>query len=452
VDSEQRMAALIQAGMNVARINCSHGNWEQRARWIKWLRQHSAELSPIAVLVDLQGPKFRIGDLVQPFHVTTGQKVTIGAVGDIPVKQPEILNAIKVGSRILLGDGEIELRVSSQQENQFIAESVSEGTVTSRQGITVVGTAFACYVLTPQDKDDIAEACRAGADYIALSYVHCASDMSRLKEEVSKHSKDIRLCAKIETKAALEDIEAIVANSDAVMVARGDLGLQMDIEEVPLAQKKIIRVCREKGRPVITATQMLESMIHAPRPTRAEATDVANAVLDGTDALMLSGETAIGEFAIEAVQYMSRIAERAESLIEPNAGLAEFCQRKAESIDHTEAVAHGVAQLAGLIHPQAIVTSTTSGRTAILVSKFRPRGPILCAAWSAKVQAQMALVWGVETALVPLPQTTDEQIASAVAAFVKHKRLKAGDQVIVSAGIPPGKAGNTNLILVHTVK
>src|SRR2546421_4725996 len=307
VDSEGKIAALIESGMNVARLNCSHGDWDQRRRWIEWVRRNSPDFAPIAVLVDLQGPKFRVGNLPNPLKLQAGQEIALGPAGDMPIPQAEVLRSITTGSRLLLGDGDIELRVISQGGNAFHATVVSGGTITSRQGITVVGTTFQCDVLTPQDLNDISEACKSGADYIALSYVHCASDMTLLRQEVSKHSHDIRICAKIETRAALDNIEEIVQISDAIMVARGDLGLQMDIEEVPLAQKKIIRICRQLGKPVITATQMLESMIHAPRPTRAEATDVANAVLDGTDALMLSGETAIGNFPIQAVDYMSRV-------------------------------------------------------------------------------------------------------------------------------------------------
>ena len=453
VDSEHQTKQLIEAGMNVARINCSHGDWSQRERWIEWIRKHSRQLAPVAILVDLQGPKFRIGDLPNgELPLRAGEEITVGKSGQIPITQPEILRTLKKGSRVLLGDGDVELRVDTTGNNQFECCSVSGGTVKSRQGVTVVGQSFECEVLTKQDLVDIRKACELGADYIALSYVHSGSDIDLLREKVSHHNAYVRLCAKIETKAALKNIEQIASRSDAVMVARGDLGLQMDIEEVPLAQKRIIQVCREQGRPVITATQMLESMVRAPRPTRAEATDVANAILDGTDAVMLSGETAAGEFPIEAVRYMSRIAEKAETLLShpPEGGFQSATRNN--NIDHTEAVAHGVAQLSELLKPKAIVTSTSSGRTAILVSKFRPSAPIFCAAWNRKVQAQMALVWGVETALVELPRTTDEQIASAVGAFVAQKRLKANDRVIVSAGIPPGTSGNTNLILVHTVK
>lgn len=452
VDSETRIRGLISAGMNVARLNCSHGDWTSKKRWIEWVRQHSPAVGPVGILADLQGPKFRIADLPGGKRdIGPGTEVTLGPNqgAEVPLRQPEILRTLKKGARVLLGDGDIELRVMSSDGGNYLCRAVSGGTVRSRQGVTVVGQSFECEVITKKDCGDIRAACEAGADIIALSYVHTASDVAKLRDEVGKHNVYVRLCAKIETRAALKNIEEIVAASDVVMVARGDLGLQMNIEEVPLAQKHIIAECRKQGKPVITATQMLESMMHAPRPTRAEATDVANAVLDGTDALMLSGETAAGEFPLESVAYMSRIASKAESLL-PKYLRAPECDIL--RLSHTEALAQAVAALSDEVRPRAIVTPTTSGRTAILISKYRPCVPILCAAWNKKVQAQMALSWGVEAIAVELPRTTDEQIANAVNGFVLHKRLKGGDLVILSAGVPPGTAGNTNMILFHTVK
>jgi pyruvate kinase len=455
VGTEEKIKELIEAGMNVARINCSHGDWKDKCQWIEWVRKHSPKIGPVAILADLQGPKFRIGDVQGGvFEVHAGQHLTLGPQGEcnVLVKQKEILKTLKKNAKILLGDGDVELKVLSEENGQFTCSAISGGAIKSRQGVTVVGESFECEVITAKDMEDIREASKAGVDFVALSYVHSADDMDQLRKHATAHNAYVKLCAKIETRAALKNIEEIVDKSDCIMVARGDLGLQMDIEEVPLAQKLIIRKCREKGKPVITATQMLESMMHAPRPTRAEATDVANAILDGTDAVMLSGETAAGQFPIEAVRYMSRIAVKAETLLHTETALTEFHPQRHGKVDHTEAVAHSVAQLAGFLKPKAIVTSTTSGRTAVLVSKFRPSIPIYCAAWNKKVQTQMAIVWGVEAVQIDLPRTTDEQIANAISAFVKEKRLKANDRVIVSAGVPPGIAGNTNMILVEIVK
>jgi pyruvate kinase len=305
--------------------------------------------------------------------------------------------------------------------------------------------------ITDKDREDIKEACAVGVDFIALSYVHSAADMLDLRTEVAKYDGGVRLCAKIETREALKELAQIMEASDVIMVARGDLGLQMDVEDVPMAQKKIIEGANRAGIPVITATQMLESMVVNPRPTRAEATDIANAVLDGTDAVMLSGETAAGDHPIEAVEYMSRIAETAEASIKGERSLEEFCLPGHEPT-RTEAVAHSAAQLAASVKPKAILTTTTSGQTARLVSKFRPKTPILCATWNRKTLHQMAMVWGVEAILVPPPTTTDDIVAHAFEGFVKKKRLKHDDLVIITAGIPAGIPGHTNLILMEVVK
>jgi pyruvate kinase len=286
-----------------------------------------------------------------------------------------------------------------------------------------------------------------GVDYIALSYVKSASDRLELRRLVDQYDPGIRLVAKIETKEALRDIDQILQASDVVMVARGDLGLQLPIEDVPVAQKRIIARANAMGKPVITATQMLESMIVNARPTRAEATDVANAILDGTDAVMLSGETAAGQYPVEAVKTMARIAEKAESLGQDEAPRPAPVKNQ----DCTEAVAHAAVEVAESLRARAIVTSSTSGATPRWVRKFRPDVPILCATWDERVQRQLAMVGGVMAALIPSPETTDEAIGLSIEAFLKAKELKMGDQVVLTCGVPPGVAGNTNLILVRTV-
>lgn len=445
VDSEDSVRALIDAGMNVARLNCSHGDWDTKRRWIEWIRKHSPNLGPIGILADLQGPKFRLGVIPDgEIQLTAGETVTVGPSGRLPIAQPEILAAMSPGGRLLLGDGDVEVRLKASEGANFTGVAVSGGTVKTKQGVTLVGKVFHTSCLTGKDRDDLVEACRAGVDFIALSYVHRASDIEELRQLVNEHGRGIRLCAKIETRDAVKNIAEIAEASDVVMVARGDMGLQMEIEDVPLAQKRIIRAARKASKPVITATQMLESMVHAPRPTRAEATDVANAILDGTDAVMLSGETASGAYPIESVRYMARIAEKAESSIE----LAEL-QTGPMHPDETEAISYAVALIAAQIQPKAIITTTTSGQTARLVSKFRPRVPILCGTWNSFTHCQMSIVWGVEAIHMALPQSTDEQIDNAIEAFVAQKRIKVGDTVVVSAGVPAGTPGNTNLIMVR---
>jgi pyruvate kinase len=454
VDSKDQIRALIAAGMNVARLNCSHGDWDTKRRWIEWVRQSCKDIAPVAILVDLQGPKFRVGKLAGDIlELKAGQSVSLGE-GDnleLPIQQEEILRAINPGCRLLLGDGNVELRVTEQSGLAFKAKVVSGGPVKSRQGVTLMGRVFDAEPITEKDLEDIKEAVAADVDYIALSYVKEAEDINKLRRIVDGKGPRIKLCAKIETREGFLDIENILKVVDIVMVARGDLGLQMDIEDVPIVQKRIIAKCTEYGKPVITATQMLESMIVNPRPTRAEATDIANAILDGTDAVMLSGETASGAYPIECVKTMARIAEKAEKLFDRGRIEKVFKEQARDGVSHTEAVAHAVAELASITKPTAILTNTTSGQTALLVSKFRPRTQILCATYDDKTRAQMAVVWGVESVNVPKPTNTDESVQNAVEAFKVRKRVKKGDLVIVTAGVPAGVPGNTNLILTHFV-
>jgi pyruvate kinase len=409
-------------------------------------------MAPVAILADLQGPKFRISELPGGMlEVRLGQVLSIGPGPEdlIRVEQPEILSAMSKGGTVLLGDGDVELKLMEQTGLSFAAKAVSGGSVKSRQGITLVGKHFDVDPITAKDEEDIEQAMGAGADYIALSYVKSGDDMRRLRELVSDRS--IRLCSKIETKEAFLRLDDIVESSDLVMVARGDMGLQMHIEDVPIAQKRIIAKCTEKGKPVITATQMLESMMVNARPTRAEATDVANAILDGTDAVMLSGETASGQHPIECVEMMVRISEKAEALYDRSTIEKVFREQAKDGISHTEAVAHSVVDLASIIKPAAIITNTTSGQTARLVSKFRPRAQILCATYDARTQAQMAVIWGVEAVHLQKPVNTDEGVNHAIDAFKMIKRLRSGDLVIITAGVPAGQPGNTNLILTRKV-
>jgi pyruvate kinase len=447
VNSEEKIQELIAAGMNVARINCSHGDWETRAKWVEWIRKHSPDLAPVGILADLQGPKFRIGALTgDKLAVDDGQTLTIGIGGELPISQTEILDVMATGDRILMGDGDVELKLGKEiQDRLFEAKVMTRGVIKSKQGVTLVNKVFRSDCITPKDREDVTEAVRLGVDFIALSYVHNGADMLQLRGLVDR---SIQLCAKIETRDAVQNIDDILEVSDVVMVARGDLGLQMEIEDVPIAQKKIIAAARAHGKPVITATQMLESMLTNARPTRAEASDIANAILDGTDAVMLSGETASGAFPIEAVKAMGRIAEKAESFFDYGAWLLTA---DPEPKEETIAISYAVAQLSKLLKPRAILTMTTSGHTARVVSKFRPKVPVLCATWNRKTYHHLSVVWGVQALHLPLPSTTDEQIENATDAFVRSKCLKMGDNIIVSAGVPAGKPGNTNLIMLEKV-
>jgi pyruvate kinase len=449
VDSRASIRRLISAGMNVARLNCSYGDWETRSRWVRWIRELSPDTAPVAILVDLQGPKFRLGDF--PGSILRVQKGDVLSVGQtagvgIPLPHPELIVALRSGDRVLLGEGDLAFEVVESGRSPVL-RALTSGQLRSRMGVTVPGRVIDTPALTEKDLADIEQACRLGADYLALSYVRSSADVleaGRRAREIDPHAL---ICAKIETPAALDDLGAIVEVSDAVMVARGDLGIQMPLEAVPLEQKRIIETANTAAKPVITATQMLESMVRSPRPTRAEAADVANAVLDGADALMLSGETAMGDHPVESVRTMARIAARAERLLDEEQISLRVLRSGLAATDPEYAVAFAAAQIARLTRADAILTTTTSGQTARLVARFRPRAPLLCATWSERTRAQMALVWGAEAICVPPPETTDQILENSLDGFRRRKRLKAGDRVVVIAGVPAGRPGSTNMIL-----
>ena len=454
VASREAIGRLIQAGMNVARLNCSHGTWEEKRQWIEWIRELSPDVAPVGILADLQGPKFRLDRIEnESLQLKSGEEVLVGpsAKATIPIRQPEILAAMAPGDRLLLGDGDVELLLNRESDGCFLATARTGGTVKSRQGVTLIDKSFDAPAMTEKDVEDLREALRCGVDFVALSYVRHGRDMARLRKEAEQFGGSVKLCAKIETRDALDNLDGILPESDLIMVARGDMGLQMHIEDVPLAQKRIIRACQTAGKPVITATQMLESMVHNARPTRAEATDVANAILDGTDAVMLSSETAAGAYPFDAVAYMSRIAEKAESAYNHHAALHRFGDRLDKTVEPTEAVAFAVAQMALVTQPTAILTASTSGQTPRLVSKYRPDSPIWCATWNDATYRQMSVVWGVEAVKVPLLQSADDINHTVIGVFKTKGRLSPGNKVIITSGVPVGVAGATNLILTETV-
>jgi pyruvate kinase len=447
VDSREKIQQLIEAGMNVARLNCSHGEWKDKRQWIEWIRELSPVYGPVAILADLQGPKFRVGMLPSSgLDLFAGQKVTLGHGAQVPIDQQEILDEMDAGERLLLGDGEIEILIESKEHEWFTGSVVTGGTLKSRKGITLVGPTFKVPALTPKDVEDMKEAIDAGVDFVALSYVKHAADIKLLKWELNKLNAKVKICAKIETSEAIHELDSIMEEVDIIMVARGDMGLQMDIEDVPRLQKRIIDRCTEQGVPVITATQMLESMMTNPRPTRAEVSDVFNAITDGTDAIMLSGETAAGQYPIECVKVMSRIAVEAEY------ELGDSIYVKMTNQEHTHAIALAISTLERQLSPAAILCTSTSGQTPRLVSKYRPKSRILCASWSPLTVAFMAVVWGVEAMKIDNLTTTDEVLTNATDTFCKAGRLKIGDLVIFTAGVPAGKVGSTNLIMTQVIK
>lgn len=448
VDSKKQIAALIKEGMNLARLNCSHGDWETKKQAIQWIKETSNELGPVGIMADLQGPKTRLGVLKEnTITFTTNQMTSIGLADDVelPVGSPELVASMKKGDRILLGDGQVELKLTDGSGDRYTAKVIAGGTVKTKQGVTIVGRSFNIPALTTKDLGDIQAAVDAGCDYIALSYVRSAADMRELRDIVDRLDPSIKLVAKVETREALKEIDSIIALSDVIMVARGDLGLQMDVHEVPAAQKKIIARCNRAAVPVITATQMLESMMTTSRPTRAEASDVANAILDGTDAVMLSGETASGLYPIESVRIMASIALATEAHVRPQMG------GENKTGVATDVVAESAVNIARGIKAKAILTTSASGKTPCLVSKYRPSEPILVACWSDRVQRQLSIVRGVHALLVDPPLNTDDAIRATVNAFLRRKLIAIGDQVVITAGVPVGQPGNTNLIQVLTV-
>jgi len=447
VGTREKIRALMAAGMNVARLNCSHGDWDQKRQWIEWIRAEESALSPVGILADLQGPKFRIGSIGDGILLTAGESRFVGPEAEIPINQPEILAAMAAGDRLLLGDGEIEFAVEAKVGAQFQIRVITGGYLRSHKGVTLVDKVFAVDAFTAKDAEDAQEAIAAGVDFIALSYVREAIDLDEICALAHPHG--IGVCAKIETGEAIAHLDAILAKADLVMVARGDMGLQVDLESVPRHQKDIIHLARAAGKPVITATQMLESMIVNPRPTRAEVTDVFNAILDGTDAIMLSGETATGVYPVECVATMRRIAAQAESF-----GVAhpvpdfDFNPEN----DQTDAIALAASRIANLPDVTAIVCTSTSGQTPRLVSKFRPNKPIYCATHRKQTQRQLSVVWGVSAAEMAHPTTTQETVQLAVETFLAHGLLKMDCTVVVTAGTPPGEPGNTNLIELVKVR
>jgi pyruvate kinase len=443
----QTLLAMARAGMDVARLSCSHGDWDSRAQAIRAVREVSRQVGrPIGVLLDLAGPKFRLGEIPGGSLVLSeGESVRLclrPEEGAILFALPELVAAAEPGAQVLIGDGAVSLTVSGKDEGGLTARVVDGGEVRPHQGVTLRETDIDVEAITAQDRKDAERGIAEGVDWIATSFVRDAADIHALRDTV----RDVPLVAKIETRRAVDNMEEIVRAADGVMVARGDLGLQVPLEDVPHIQKRLILLCLAAGKPVITATQMLESMIENRQPTRAEATDVANAILDGTDAVMLSGETAIGRHPPLVVQTMSTIVERAER--EPPRPLHVH---EHPDEDATAAVARAACTLASALEITALLSCTMSGTTARMVSKFRPRVPILAMCARETTYHALGLVWGVCPLLVPPYDSMDDMVGCAMSAGVEAGYLHRGDRVVITAGVPPSSAGRTNLIIVEEV-
>jgi len=451
--SPSTIAALIRVGVDVARINASHGTAEQRAALIATLRAQAAEADrPVAVLLDLQGPRIRVGDLPQPVTLTPGDVVRfapeeVAQPGQIPTTY-DLARDVQPGARILLDDGVLAVDVVAVRPPVVEGKVVYGGLLKSHKGMNLPGVAVSAPALTEKDRVDCAFAGEQGVDYVALSFVRRAEDLAELRTLIPK---TVRVIAKIEKDTALEDIDRIIEASDGIMVARGDLGVEMKFEEVPLVQKRLIRLAQEHRRPVITATQMLESMIHAPRPTRAEASDVANAIIDGTDAVMLSAETAAGEYPREAVEAMDRIIRE----MERNAPLLlrrEERRREEDGPARTEhAIAAAAVAAARMLYAPLIVCFTKSGFTVRVASAARPSVPVLAVTDDPQVYRQLALLWGVVPMLTDQPPRYDAMLDAARGRIIANGYAKKGDRVVVIAGVPFDVRGSTNMAKVEEV-
>ncbi|HTE71031.1 MAG TPA: pyruvate kinase [Actinomycetes bacterium] len=453
--SREVFGGMVEAGLDVVRLNFSHGERADHLARFELVRTVAAELGHnVAILVDLQGPKIRVGvvddngvklDRGRDVVLVSGADRAPGA--EIPVVYPELAADVRPGDQVLLDDGAIGLRVQDVEGDRVRCQVERGGVVKSRKGVNLPGVAVSAPSLTTKDRADLATAVEAGADYVALSFVRKPDDVVQAKQAIADNGGDIPVVAKLERPEAIDCLDEILEVADAVMVARGDLGVELAVEKVPPLQKHIIAVANSLGVPVITATQMLESMVASSRPTRAEASDVANAIFDGTDAVMLSQETAIGQYPVESVATMCRIAQEAEA----TPYLSAPPPPAVGKLDVPATVCRAAVQVATDLGARAIVAFTESGASARYVSRFRPRVPIIGLTTSEAARRRMTLYWGVETA-TPLPVGTQVRgmIDEADARIVREGLVAPGDLVVVVAGSPGGRGG-TNRVLVHRV-
>jgi pyruvate kinase len=446
---------MLAAGMTVARINFSHGDHAGHTQTVKLLREIAqTEGKVLAILGDLQGPKLRLGHVkVGGMMLAPGDEIVLtphpGQPAMIHLPHPDLIAAAVPGSRLVIGDGEVEFTVAEKRGDTLRCLVTVGGLLESRKGVNAPGVDLPISCLSEKDIVDLQLICELDFDYIALSFVRTPYDIQELRGMMANKMRQIPIIAKIEKSEAITNLIAIRDEADGLMVARGDLGIEMPPQELPLLQKRIITACNEAGKPVITATQMLQSMVEHPRPTRAEASDVANAILDGTDAVMLSGETATGKYPVESVLMMKQIAE----IMERAFPYDQWRDRRAAYMTNgsvTEAIGGASCTIAEEIDAAAIASATLSGFTAQQIARFRPRIPILAVSPSPYTQRRLALVWGVDTLLVPDFEDTDTMLDETAEALRKYG-LEAGQRFVVTAGVPFRKSGHTNLIKVHTI-
>lgn len=456
-DSASIIERLIRAGVNIARLNLSHGSHEEHARHIETIRRISQRLrTDVAILMDLPGPKYRTGKLrggqatLKKGHqlVVTTRQVE-GDTGTVSVNLPYLAEDVKPGDTVLMDDGAMQLRVMEVRGTDVLCKVVVGGVLTDGRGLVVPGMSSSRPFVTEALRANISFAAAQKPDYTALSFVTCAEDIRASKQLLQEAGVDIPVIAKIERGHAVRNFDAILEASEGVMVARGDLGVDIPLERVPLVQKEIIRKANQSGKPVITATEMLESMVNAVRPTRAEVTDVANAIFDGTDATMLSAETSVGKYPVQAVQMMARIARAAERKLPYRELLAERGTWLKYETD--ELISYNACHTAQALDAAAIVAFTQSGSTAGRVSKYRPPVPVLAISPRSEVCHRLLLRWGVYPYQIPEPSSVDDLFATGVRVAQQHGLAKSGDVIVITGGLPIGMAGSTNLLKVQEV-
>ena len=454
VESPEKVRELIAAGMNMARLNLSHGGYPEHQARLDQVRIAAKEAGvPVAILVDLQGPKIRLARFkAGPHDLARGDIFTIttdeveGTKERVGTTYKGLPGDCKPGDRILIDDGKVTVEVTEVKGNDVITKVIEPGAVSNNKGINLPGVAVSVPALSEKDMDDLRWGLKAGADFIALSFVRSADDILDVHRIMDEVGIRVPVIAKIEKPQAVENLQGIVNAFDGIMVARGDLGVELPIEEVPLVQKHCIELAREAAKPVIVATQMLDSMITNSRPTRAEATDCANAVLDGADALMLSGETSVGEFAIEAVQTMARIISHTEQ-----GGMDMIRPMKSAPKTKGGAITKAATEVGAIVGAKYLVTFTQSGDSARRTARLRSPIPILAFTPEVGTYNRMALDWGVEPELTPMVKHTDEMVMQADTLLLKSGRCKEGELVVIVAGSPPGIPGSTNAMRVHRV-
>ncbi|WP_270887911.1 pyruvate kinase [Pedococcus sp. 5OH_020] len=452
VSTPERIRALVDAGMDVARLNLSHGAYAEHEEIYRSIRKASDDSGhAVGIVVDLQGPKIRTARFKDgPVELTTGESFTIttrdvdGSSSEVGTTYKGLPGDVKPGDALLIDDGKVALRATEVTDTDVRCIVTVGGTVSNNKGINLPGVAVSVPALSEKDKDDLRWALGLRADMIALSFVRSAKDLDDVYEVMDEVGVRLPVIAKIEKPQAVDNLVDIIAAFDGVMVARGDLGVELPLEEVPIVQKRAIEIARRNAKPVIVATQVLESMIDNPRPTRAEASDAANAVLDGADALMLSGETSVGAYPIEAVQTMARIIESTEEH-----GLERI--RPLGTRPHTMggAVSAAAVEIGDLLGAKFLITFSQSGDTAKRMSRIRPRIPMLAFTPEQHTRSRLALAWGIETYLVPMARHTDQMARQVDLSLLESGRVQEGDLVVIVAGSPPGIPGSTNALRVH---